>query len=219
MRGAVLAAIVIGCLGVGAHAHGATEPALIVAYGGGVHAYFDGDFQRTYDAMSGVIEAGSEDPRVFYFRGLAALKLGRLDEAEADFQQGANLEAEGRGGRSTHQISVALERVQGSDRLKLEEYRGRARVAALQRFREEGRRRWSDIEDLDSEVLRRRRPERIEPAEAVAKPMPKDSTEEAPEAPATNDGDKPQAEKPETDQPRAKPADSANPFADEPAEK
>ena len=46
-------------------------------YGAGVHAYFSGDFDRSYDELTAAVEAGSEDPRTRYFRGLAALRLGR----------------------------------------------------------------------------------------------------------------------------------------------
>ncbi|MEI6240192.1 MAG: tetratricopeptide repeat protein [Planctomycetia bacterium] len=200
----------------GAHA-GPQPAALTVAYGNGVHAYFDGDYQCSYDELSGVIEAGSNDPRAHYFRGLAALKLGRLDEAEADFQQGANLEAEGRGGQSSRAISLALERVQGCDRLKLERYRGQARVAMLQRDRELTRRRYSDIEEAEADVLRRRRPERMEPAEPLAAPVPKGDQAAEAEEPAAEETEKPRVEREEPAEPAEKPTDTANPFADEPA--
>jgi len=212
-----------GLVGSGAAAtRVVAEPApLTVAYGNGVHAYFDGDYQCSYDALSSVIEAGSNDPRAYYFRGLSALKLGRLDEAEADFQQGANLEADGRGGVGIRTIGRALERVQGCDRLKLEQYRGRARVAALERDRDATRRRYSDIYEPEADVLRRRRPERIEPAEPVAAPRPK---VEAEEGEAVEEAEEPVAEKPQAEadaeepaEPAEKPSDAANPFADEPA--
>jgi tetratricopeptide (TPR) repeat protein len=196
---------------------GAASVALTVAYGNGVHAYYDGDYQCSYDELSGVIEAGSHDPRAYYFRGLAALKLGRMDEAEADFQQGANLEAEGRGGQSSRTISLALERVQGCDRLKLERYRGQARVAMLQRDREAIRQRYSDIEDAEADVLRRRRPERMEPAEQLAAPAPQGGRTAEAEEPAADEAEKPRAEREEPAEPAEKPTDTANPFADEPA--
>lgn len=229
MRRPLLLLLLLGSVLVGAGpiaARAAAEPApLTVAYGNGVHAYFGGDYQSSYDALSGAIEAGSNDPRAYYFRGLSALKLGRLDEAEADFQQGANLEAEGRGGVGGRTIGRALERVQGCDRLKLEQYRGRARVAALERDRAAARRRYSDIYEPEADVLRRRRPERIEPAEPVAAPRPKVEAE-AEEGEAVEEAEEPVAEKPqaepeadaeETEEPAEKPGDAANPFADEPA--
>ncbi len=189
--------------------------ALTVAYGNGVHAYNDGDYQCSYDELSSVIEAGCNDPRAFYFRGLAALKLGRIDEAEADFEQGANLEADGHGGRG---VARALERVQGCDRLKLEHYRSRARVAALQRDREAVRQRYSDIHDAEADVLRRRRPEAkapSEPVEQLRKPAPKAEADLAEEPMAEEGVEKPVAEPKE---PAGEaPANTSDPFGDDPA--
>jgi len=207
----MLGAIVVS-LAARAVEAGAEAAPLTVAYGNGVHAYNDGDYQCSYDELSSVIEAGSNDPRAFYFRGLAALKLGRVDEAEADFEQGANLEADGHGGRG---VARALERVQGCDRLKLEHYRSRARVAALQRDREAVRQRYSDIHDAEANVLRRRRPEAPKPAEGLRKPAPKADAPAADEPMAEEATEKPARESRE---PAAEPpADASNPFADEPA--
>jgi hypothetical protein len=188
---------------------------LTVAYGNGVHAYFAGDFQCGYDTLSGVIEAGSGDPRAYYFRGLSALKLGRLDEAEADFQEGARLEAAGRGSVGGRAIGRALERVQGCDRLKLEQYRGRARVAALEHDRGANRRRYSDIEEPEEGVLRRRRPERIEPAEPVATPRPEVEADEG--RAVEGAGKAAAAAAPRAEAEAKAPAGSPDPFADEPA--
>ena len=135
------------------------DPALARAYGSGVHAYFSCDYQRAYDDLTQAVEAGTQDPRAFYFRGLAARKLGRLDEAEADFATASEREA---GGTGAWPVSRSLERVQGPDRLALERYRTRARVAALQRDREAIERRYSGIERRQPDVLRVRRPEGFE---------------------------------------------------------
>ncbi|MCE9630817.1 MAG: hypothetical protein K8S94_08925 [Planctomycetia bacterium] len=128
---------------------------LAATYGDGVHAYFAGDYQRSYDDLSQVIEAGTSDPRVYYFRGLVALKLGRLDESEADFVAGADKEAAGTG---SWPVARSLERVQGCDRLKLERHRVRARVAVLQDDRRRNQMRYLDVERAEPDVLRRRRP-------------------------------------------------------------
>ena len=220
MRNAVLLLLaVLGGAGVGSSgaAVGAEPAPLTNAYGTGVHAYFDGDFQCSFDELSRVVDAGSNDPRVYYFRGLAALKLGRTDEAEADFQQGANLEAEGRGGVGGRAISRALERVQGCDRLALEQFRGRARVAVIERDRGAARQRYSDIYESEAEVLRRRRPERTEPAERIAVPAPQADRATEAEEPAAEETEKPRVEREEPAEPAEKPTDTANPFADEPA--
>jgi tetratricopeptide (TPR) repeat protein len=189
-------------------AMGADPAPLATAYGNGVHAFNGGDYQRSLEDLGSVIEAGTRDPRAYYFRGLAALKLGREDEAVADFEQGANLEADFGGG---HTVARALERVQGSDRLKLERYRARARVAALQRNREANRQRYSDIQDSEVDVLRRRRPApamQAQPAEPLQPPAPKP---EAPEPMAE------EQEEPAVRRPGSMPAEADDPFGDEPA--
>lgn len=108
----------------------ADEASLDAAYGAGVHAYFDGDFFRSQELLSGAVAAGSTDPRVFYFRGLALLRLQRVDEGLADFAAGADREAIG---WNTRLVSRSLERVQGPDRLLLERSRSGARLAVRQR--------------------------------------------------------------------------------------
>ena len=150
-------------MGRGANAAGTDPLPLAASYGSGVHAYFAGDFDRSYQDLSAAIEGGTTDPRVWYFRGLAALRLGRIDEAEADFTTAAERESRGTGGWP---VARSLERVQGVDRLRLERHRVRARVAALQRDQEAVRRRYSEIEDAEADVLRRRRPVPKAPADA-----------------------------------------------------
>ena len=173
---------------------------IATSYGMGVHAFHAGDYQRSYDDLTNAIEAGSQDARAFYFRGLAALRLGRCDEAEADFAEGASREADG---RATLPIARSLERVQGPDRLKLERYRARARVAALQRSREAEALRYSRIREAAPGVLRTRRPESIRPDDAVA--------------PALRDGSAvPPPEEIPPGRPAEAPADRSDPFGDEP---
>ena len=135
------------------------DQAITRAYGSGVHAYFSGDYQRAYEDLTQALEAGTKDPRALYFRGLAARKLGRLDEAEADFATGAAREADDAGGWP---VSRSLERVQGSDRLALERYRMRARVAFLQQQQEAIERRYSGIQRRQPGVLRGQRPEGLD---------------------------------------------------------
>ena len=130
------------------------------AIGDGMHAYHAGQYDRAYDDLTNAIEAGTDDPRGYYFRGLAALQLGRTSEARADFTTGADRELANGGVR---RVSQSLERVQGPDRLTLERYRARARLGALQRGREAYGRRYSTIEDASGDVRRRRRPEDIRP--------------------------------------------------------
>ena len=97
-------------------------------YGRGVHSYHAGQYDKSMEWMSMAIENGFRDPRAYYFRGLAAAASGRGYEAEGDFQQGAELEANGAFGAS---IGRSLARVQGATRLKLELIRETARLRAL----------------------------------------------------------------------------------------
>lgn len=145
------------------------------AIGRGVHLFFGGDFDRAYDELTDAIQAGTSDPRAFYYRGLASLRLGRTGEAEADFASGAEHEATA---GSTKRVSRALERVQGCDRLTLERFRARARLAGLQRDQEAAARRYSAIEDPSSESRRRRRPEDVGPE--LLSPRRADGVEEVP---------------------------------------
>jgi hypothetical protein len=189
---------------------------LAVAYGNGVHAYYAGDYQRSYEELSTTIEGGTQDPRAFYFRGLAALKLGRLDEAEADFALGANAEAAGRG---NWPVGRSLERIQGEPRLQLEKHRVRARMAALQQRREAIVRHYSHLE-ADPDAQRRRRPESLPGSPRPVEEPTAAPTEEAVTSPAAPSAE-PMAEevdaadeKPAT--PAPKPVKSDDPFGDDP---
>ena len=104
----------------------------------GMHAYFRGDSTAAIEAITTVIDAGLEDPRGYYFRGLAYQRMGRSEEAAADFAAGAEIEAAH--SQSTRLVSQSLERVQGASRLALERYRGPVRaqhLAALEERRAE----------------------------------------------------------------------------------
>ena len=209
--GAVLAALLTS-------AATAREDAILsVAYGNGVHAYYAGDYQRSYEELSAAIEGGSEDPRAFYFRGLAALRLGRLDEADADFAQGAKAEAAGRGGWA---VGRSLERIQGEPRLQLEKHRVRARMAAVQHRREAIIRHYTQVDQARPDVQRSRRPENLPEV-----PTPADDSAPAaepvaiPAAPMAEEDDADDPKKDVVEEPAApapKPAKSDDPFGDDP---
>ena len=107
----------------------AADPSVLAIYGEGVHSFYAGNFQQSYDYLSEVIEIGTDDPRVYYFRGLSALRLGSQKDADDDFTKGATFEAE----RGTRGPFHALERIQGPDRLLLEQSRSKARLALAER--------------------------------------------------------------------------------------
>jgi hypothetical protein len=101
--------------------------AATMLYGQGVHAYFAGNCPQAESYLSSALEMNSQDPRTYYFRALCLLRLGRTAEARGDMMTGAALEAQrpNRWG-----IGAALERVQGYDRLLLEQFRRQARLEA-----------------------------------------------------------------------------------------
>ncbi len=65
----------------------ASDPAVRAVYGDGVHSFYAGDFQQSHNYLSQVVDLGTDDPRVYYFRGLSALQLGKRKAADADFKR------------------------------------------------------------------------------------------------------------------------------------
>lgn len=96
-------------------------------YAVGVSAYFAKDYALAEKLLSRLVESGTEDPRVYYYRGLAKAAAGNVEKAKADYQAGAELEAAGRG---RVDIDRALEKVQGADRLVIQQHRNAAKQTA-----------------------------------------------------------------------------------------
>lgn len=132
-------------------AHAADNEIIDQLYGSGVHAYFAGDFRSAYEHLTAAIQAETRDPRAYYFRGLALLRLGRPEQAEKDLAQGAALEADDEG--KVFDVNRALRRVQGSARLLLEQFRHQARVQAEVRRRQEDLRRFGRIQENEPRIL------------------------------------------------------------------
>jgi len=132
------------------HAQQALDGSL---YGRGTHAYFSRDFVKAHELLTTVIDADASDPRPFYFRGLVYLRLNRPEEARLDFQKGAELEA----GDSNvfYDVSKSLVRVQGKQRLAIEEYRARARLAEAKRSKAVHRARFEAIKHEEDRVVRK----------------------------------------------------------------
>jgi len=182
----------------------------------GMHAYYSGDMQKAYETLSMAIGAGTQDPRCYYFRGLAFLRTGREDEAKADFQQGASIESTERG--RAFNVAKSLERIQGRERMLLEEYRASARMATLQRDEAQRRARYEAIRQEQNQMLQRQAEQVPAPPAKPAAASPADAFETGP-MPAA----KPAAEgAPAADaampaEPAAKPAASDDPFSTPPA--
>jgi tetratricopeptide (TPR) repeat protein len=95
-------------------------------YGRGVHAYFEHRYEEAHGLLTKAITSGLKDPRAYYFRGLTNLRLGRSDEAQAEFATGAEYEA-----MAAEPVNVgkALERIQGAERMAIERHRRAGRLA------------------------------------------------------------------------------------------
>jgi hypothetical protein len=97
-------------------------------YSQGVHAYFAGQSARADEYLSQALAADPSDPRAYYFRGLARLRMGRSQDGRLDMQLGSSFEAQQPG---RFAVGQALERVQGADRLLLEKYRRDGQTAEV----------------------------------------------------------------------------------------
>lgn len=140
-------------------------------YGRGVHRFFAHDYVQAYEQLNLAIENGSKDPRAFYFRGLAALASGRIEEAEADWRAGAAIEARGLYG---NEIGRALARIQGSSRMDLERIRQSARLAALSENQQKNRARYAPSAEVPSAPLRGAKPAPAAPPVATDNPFADD---------------------------------------------
>ncbi|TWU45034.1 hypothetical protein Q31b_02050 [Novipirellula aureliae] len=112
-------------------------------YGQGVHAYYAGRYQDADEFLSMAINNGLKDPRAFYFRGIVAVANGNSSSAEADWVQGAQIEA---ATGNALAIGRALSRFQGPERMKLEEIRQKARLQALAVAHARSQQRYGEIE-------------------------------------------------------------------------
>jgi len=189
-------------------------------YGNGVHAYFAGQYEEAYEFFSSAIQAGTRDPRIYYFRGLTYLKLGRPEEAQQDFVKGAELETADV--NQLYPIGRALQRVQGKHRLMLEQYREEARLTAWNRQRAAEKARYQGLRQRVQEGLRQQ-------AEGAKLPPSPPPPIEAPSVPPEKPSPPPFAEQPaeklptmpETkveEMPAEKPT-LPSPFEEKPAEK
>lgn len=167
-------------------------------YGSGVHAYNAGEHAEAHELLTTAIDAGSQDPRAFYFRGLCYLKLGRDHEARSDFATGAELEMADTD--RFFNVSKSLERVQGKPRLLVERYRSEARLLAFQERERQRFERYERIRAAEPDVLLQ------PPPDAASEPAAPGSE---PEAGAPAGEGQPPGELPAEPEP-------ADPFAPEP---
>ena len=99
-------------------------------YGAGVHQFFRGCNSEAIQSFDAAIVTNPDDPRPYYFRGLAKMNCGDSYAAQADFRMGAQMEAIGN--RRSSLVSRALERIQGNHRICIEQARQIALNPGLQ---------------------------------------------------------------------------------------
>jgi hypothetical protein len=147
---AILGLVLLGPTGESVQGEDIT---LAQAYGRGVQAYFNGEYERAHALLSQAIALETPDPRCHYYRGLANTKLGKAEDATADFKKGAKLETLDVGGN--YPVSKDLIRIQGQVRLEIEASRRQARIdmKALQQERQRVR---YEQNKLRTEVVKRK---------------------------------------------------------------
>jgi hypothetical protein len=186
---------------------GAQDIVLGQMYGQGVHAFFAGDYLEAHRLFTAAIEAGSKDPRAYYYRGLCLLNLQRPEQAPADFQRGAELESSEEG--RIYNVGRALERVQGHTRLELEKYRVKARMARLSEERRLQQMRFEQLRGQQGAVGQQGQTKPELPAEPLPKPIEPGELDPF-SAPKT----KPQPPAPPGDKPVESPAEPQPPVAE-----
>ncbi len=93
----------------------------------GASRFAAGDFAQASVAFDEAIAAKSDDPRVYYFRGLCAARQNDPASAAAFYATGARLELESPKGRLVG-VDAALTTIQGAERASIEAARAQARA-------------------------------------------------------------------------------------------
>jgi tetratricopeptide (TPR) repeat protein len=152
----------------------ADEPVIKQLYGAGAHAYFAKNYKEAHELLSTAAASKTDDPRVFYFRGLAQWQLGRPDEAKQDFEKGANLEATATD--DLYSVDKALERIQGKPRLAIEDARLVAKNKAAKKRITEKEERYNRIRSNEPNILEGLTPPAKTPAPKKAEPAEPDDS-------------------------------------------
>jgi hypothetical protein len=189
-------------------------------YGRGVQAYFSGRTAKAESLLSQALAINGQDPRIYYFRGLSRLRSGREADARRDLAAGAVREA---ARPNRYAVGVALQRVQGSERLLLERFRRDARTKTAGLSDERARRHGEQMAARDAgatreqivipldELLRPGGPRSLPAGELARESAAAHGRPGAAVAPQVSS---PAESGPETESPAA---ETANPFEDDTA--
>lgn len=101
----------------------AADPAAEVPLSEALTLWRQGDLPAAHDQLSKIIENGSSDPRLHYYRGVISEQQGA--DGTADFKAAAALEV---ASGSSRLVNFALEKIQGPVRAEIEAIRARARA-------------------------------------------------------------------------------------------
>lgn len=91
-------------------------------FGKGSHALFNGENNEAITFFNSAEANGSLDPRCYFLRGVAKFRLGKTDGANDDFIKASILEEWTRESK-LFDIDYSLQRVQGIEREKIENFR------------------------------------------------------------------------------------------------
>lgn len=194
-------------LGVLSFSSGAfAQDVLSELYGKGVHAYYSGDYNTSLEFLNDAVNAGSKDPRVYYYRGLVQSNLGMSDAAVTDFDQGAQLEVNS---KRAVEVGKALIRVQGANRVAIESARRKARLQAQAAKAQIARDQYESVKKGDETVVRPKdaTPPVVETKPEVAANDPFANPEKMKEGEAAVEAEKPATEAPA--------AEGSDPFGDD----
>jgi len=122
-------------------------------YGKGVHAFFDRDYEGAVTILLQVEEMKSNDPRPYYFLGLAYLRQKKTEQADRCFEKAAQLEYSGRTSRD-YGVAESLRRIQGEERLRIEKIRSEERTNAQKREQQRQEVRYGRENTADRDTLR-----------------------------------------------------------------
>ena len=98
-------------------------------YGQGVHAFFDSNYEAAVKILSKAEEMKINDPRPYYFLGLAYLRQKKTERANQYFKKAAQQEFSDRTLRD-YAVSESLRRIQGEERQRIEKIRLEERTNA-----------------------------------------------------------------------------------------
>ncbi|MEC9095349.1 MAG: hypothetical protein VX776_01885, partial [Planctomycetota bacterium] len=126
-------------------------------YGQGIHAYNNGEYETAFGLFNAAIEQGTDDPRVFLFRGLVLHHQGKTGESLADLRKGAELEAGDK--RGFYPVPPALTRVQGKVRIQIETLRREARANLITKEKILAAARYEEQKTNEATALRKPMPD------------------------------------------------------------